>query len=189
MNRGFLGGFIVTERRGDRSGTGVNLAAESELDGVIGIAGRQPDDPARSADPRRILLTGATGFLGAFLLRALLEHARAEITCLVRADDDIEAAQRLRRTLVKYRPWDDQLAGRSVVAVAGDLTQPDLGLGAKRFAALAEDIDVVHHAGARVNQVEPYARLRLANVAATREVLRLATTTRSNPCTSCPHPT
>ncbi|MDP8934959.1 MAG: amino acid adenylation domain-containing protein, partial [Cyanobacteriota bacterium] len=40
-----------------------------------------------TAEPTRILLTGATGFLGAFLLRELLLQTQAEIYCLVRSDD------------------------------------------------------------------------------------------------------
>jgi nonribosomal peptide synthetase MxcG len=156
----------------------IDLDAESELDSEITIAGCLP---AATGDPRRILLTGATGFLGAFLLRALLEHTGAEIYCLVRAADDTEAADRLRSTLRHYRLWDDHLAGQAVVAVAGDLAEPDLGVGAKRFAELADDIDVIYHNGARVNHLEPYARLRPANVFGTREILRLATTTRLKP--------
>lgn len=148
----------------------VDFDAESELDAGITTDGCLPVE----VEPRRILLTGATGFLGAFLLQALLDHTDAEITCLVRATDDAQAADRLRDTLKRYHL-------RAVVAVAGDLAEPDLGVGAKRFAELAEDIDVIYHNGARVNHLEPYARLRPANVQGTREILRLATTIRLKP--------
>ena len=48
-------------------------------------------------DPRkmdRLFLTGATGFLGAFLLDELLRTTCAKIYCLVRAPDEVQALQR-----------------------------------------------------------------------------------------------
>ncbi|GGS49643.1 non-ribosomal peptide synthetase [Actinokineospora fastidiosa] len=153
-----------------------DLDREADLDPAITADGCLP-----AREPRRVLLTGATGFLGAFLLRALLDHSGVEVVCLVRAEDDNAAAERLRQTLHRYRLRDPGLADRTVVALAGDLAQPDLGLGRKRFAELAEDIDAVYHNGARVNHLEPYARLRPVNVSGTQEILRLATTTRVKP--------
>lgn len=161
---------------------GPDLASEAELDPMITAEGPAPADPERSVRPRRVLLTGATGFLGAFLLRELLDRTYAEISCLIRASDDAEAAERLRQTVRKYRLADDEhLNTARVTALAGDLGQPELGLGAKVFADLAEDVDVIYHNGARVNHLDSYARLRPANVSGTTEVLRLATTARLKP--------
>lgn len=125
-----------------------------------------------------MLLTGATGFLGAFLLDALRAQKDTEVVCLVRAADAAEAAARIRESLRRYR-LDDILT--SVVAVAGDLARPDLGLGPGGFAELAPGLDAVFHNGARVNHLEPYARLRAANVSGTREILRLAATAGGKP--------
>lgn len=58
--------------------------------------------------------------------------------------------------------------------VPGDLAQPLLGLGRERFEQLARLVDAVYHNGARVSAVDPYRRLREANVTGTQEVLRLA---------------
>jgi thioester reductase-like protein len=79
-----------------------------------------------------------------------------------------------------YRIWDDAYQGR-IVAVAGDLAAPGLGLDQSDWARLAQQIDTIYHNGARVNHIEPYTRLRAANVSGTREVLRLATTGRIKP--------
>jgi nonribosomal peptide synthetase MxcG len=176
-----LAQHLDAEPADDSPWAGIDLNAEAVPDSRITTAGCRLDAPVRAFDPGRVLLTGATGFLGAFLLQSLLEHTRAEIVCLIRAADDTQAADRLQRTLLKYLLWDNRLADRIVVAIAGDLTRPDLGVGAKRFVELAEDIDAIYHNGARVNHLEPYARLRLANVDGTSEVLRLATTTRLKP--------
>ncbi|WP_405162596.1 amino acid adenylation domain-containing protein [Nocardia sp. NBC_01499] len=136
--------------------------------------------PAHSGSPREVLLTGATGFLGAHLLRELLQRTDARILCLVRADSTEQGADRIRQALHRYRLWDDATAAR-IVAVPGDLAAPRLGLSDNDFARLGDSVDVIVHNGARVNHIDPYARLRTANVEGTRAVLRLATTRRLKP--------
>ncbi|MGW6395265.1 thioester reductase domain-containing protein, partial [Streptomyces sp. NPDC055103] len=132
------------------------------------------------ADPREILLTGATGFLGAFLLRDLLRTTRARVHCLVRGADPEEALARLRANLEWYRLLDG-IDEERVSVVLGDLEQERLGLSEERFDELARTVDVVYHNGARVHWLQPYAALRAANVAGTEEVLRLAARHRTVP--------
>ncbi len=136
--------------------------------------------PPHQGEPAAVLLTGATGFLGAFLLRELLEHTSATIHCLVRATDDHAARARILATAERYRIDLDARVHR-IVAVAGDLAQPRLGLDTARFDELAERIDTILHNGALVNHLEPYARMRAANVHGATEVLRLAATVRVKP--------
>ncbi|MCT2589003.1 amino acid adenylation domain-containing protein [Streptomyces sp. N2-109] len=152
----------------------VDLAAEAVLDPRITVGPScRERRPGEAADQENILLTGATGFLGSFLLRELLDRTHADIHCLVRAGDAEQAARRIRRSLVEYGLWNASTRSR-IVPVPGDLEKPLLGLSPERFNALADLTDVVYHNGARVNAVEPYARLRAANVSGTQEVLRLA---------------
>ncbi|MEU7425625.1 amino acid adenylation domain-containing protein [Streptomyces sp. NPDC040750] len=146
------------------------MRADIRLDD--GIAGFPA--PARPGGDRDILLTGATGFLGAFLLDELLRATHATVHCLVRADDDTSARRRLEKVLSGYGLADPARAHR-VRAFAGDLAAPRLGLPDPAWRALADRIDAVYHAGAAVNLVLPYEELRAATVDGTREVLRLAT--------------
>ncbi|KAJ5658984.1 hybrid NRPS/PKS enzyme [Penicillium longicatenatum] len=125
-----------------------------------------------------ILLTGATGFLGAFLLHDLLEATSAKIICLVRFtdpnDDDKPAAgARIRRNLLDLGLWNDSVMER-VEVLSGNLSRRRLGLSSDSFDDLASRVDVIVHAAATVNLVYPYAALRNANVGGTREILRLA---------------
>ena len=46
-------------------------------------------------------LTGATGFLGRYVARALLENTDTRIVCLVRGADDAEAQGKLRDALAQ----------------------------------------------------------------------------------------
>jgi thioester reductase-like protein len=61
-----------------------------------------------------------------------------------------------------------------VVPLPGDLAAPHLGLSPGEFRELARSTDVIYHAGALVNFIYPYQELRAANVAGTREIVRLA---------------
>lgn len=142
---------------------------------------RLPDDitgdrPPASNRCRDVLLTGATGFVGAQLLRELLTKTDATVHCLVRADDEVAARCRLTDNLRTYLLWDDAVADR-IVAVPGDLSTPRLGMSERDHQALAERIDAVVHNGALVNLILGYGAHRLANVAGTLSVLRLASTT------------
>lgn len=128
---------------------------------------------ALEAPPGAIFLTGATGFLGAFLLHELLMQTRANIYCLVRAANDREASRRIQQTLTEYQIWNDDTRSR-IVPVVGDLREPQFGLNAQTFQHLASMVDVIYHAGAQVNYLSPYATLKAANVQGTVEILRLA---------------
>jgi len=151
-----------------------HLAADATLPPEI-----RPDGLplADHEDPTAVLLTGATGYLGAFLLEQLLRRTRATVYCLVRAPDASHALARLRDAMIAYRIWSDDDLPR-IVAVPGDLAKLRLGLSDAAWDDLAERVDVVYHSGALVNFVYPYSALRAANVRGTEEVLRLACTRR-----------
>ena len=155
---------------------GPRLEDDVVLDEAIHARGRP--GPGREA-PKTVLLTGATGFVGAFLCAELLHQTRADVVCLVRAADAAEGAERVRAALESYG-----LAGagtRRLRVVPGDLAKPLLGLGDAAFDVLAERVDAIYHCGAWVNFVRPYRALKAANVLGTQEILRLATRGRLKP--------
>lgn len=138
----------------------------------------EPQAPAATGPMRSVLLTGANGFLGSFLLVELLRMKDPpRIYCLVRADSDVQAQQRLTEQLAEYG-----LAStlpETVQVLAGDLRDKQMALSEERYATLAQDIDTVFHCGADVNHLKPYAALRAANVDGTRHALRFAFTART----------
>lgn len=130
-------------------------------------------DQNRLEAPTAVFLTGATGFLGAFLLHELLQQTEARIFCLVRASSRREGLMRLRTTFTKYGLPTTHLIDR-VVPVPGNLNQPHFGLSSVQFARLADQVDMIYHSGAMVNFVKPYSALEAENVMGTREILKLA---------------
>lgn len=147
----------------------VDLRAEAVLEDGISPGGGTPKD---LRDAREVLLTGATGFLGAFLLDGLLRSTRARVHCLLRRREGEDPSETIAANLESYGLPTDRMD--RVTPVPGDLGEPLLGMDEERFDALALDVELVIHAGAAVNLVYPYAALKAPNVGGTREALRLA---------------
>jgi thioester reductase-like protein len=130
--------------------------------------------PTRAAaPPRRVLLTGATGFVGAHVLDALLRRTRAEVVCLVRAENAAAGLARVAAAMARYGLGAADLGAR-VVVVTGALDQPRCGLDATRWDGLAERLDAILHAGAMLHFLRGYRALRPHNVDATRWLIALA---------------
>ena len=115
-----------------------------------------------------VFLTGATGYFGAHILAELLRTDTQRVTCHVRNG----GVERVTRALEAHGLWDVSFDGR-IAAVAGDLEQPNLGLG-PQFEAIGSACDAVIHNGANVNYVLGFKQLRAANVTATQDALRIA---------------
>ena len=135
--------------------------------------------PARATAPSDILLTGATGFLGPFLISSLLGRTSYTLHTLIRATDEAHGLDRIVASLRRAQLWSPALEAEvraRVRVVCGDLAEPRLGIGEGEFRRLAEGVDAIVHNGALVNYVRTYDALRPANVAGTHELLRLAMT-------------
>ncbi len=129
----------------------------------------------------KILLTGATGFVGGFLLKELLQKTSAAVYCLIRAETIGEAEERLFKHSEYYGFTWSQEEKRRIVPILGDLSQPYLGLDETTWRQLENEIDVIYHNAAYVHHVLPYSQLKKANVGGTQEILRLACSGKLKP--------
>ncbi len=145
------------------------IEADSRLD-----AGYAPGPcPEFWQEPQSIFLTGATGFLGAFLLSELLEKTDAELHCLVRCNRPDDGRMRLIARLKSVQLWRPEYEKR-IIPVPGDLAAPAFGLDSQAFSELGGRLDMIYHNGARVDFLLPYSRLRGENVLGTRTILDMA---------------
>jgi thioester reductase-like protein len=152
------------------------LRAEAVLPGgIVPAAG-----PVAVPPYRDVLVTGGTGYTGAFLLRELLDRSGADIHVLVRPGADGDPAGRVRRAMAAYGLWRVDDAAR-LLCVAGDLGRPYLGLAPATYRRLAERVDLIVHNGASSNYALPYHALKPVNVLGTQEVLRFACAGRTKP--------
>jgi thioester reductase-like protein len=117
------------------------------------------------------LLTGATGFLGSYLLRDALVAGR-EVAVLVRPGRHASAQKRMEAVLDGFRHVMPNALPMPTV-IEGDLRRPDLGVDAPTRAWITRHCDRVIHCAAsldfRFRAGEPY----LSNVDGTRFVLEL----------------
>ncbi|MCX4026889.1 amino acid adenylation domain-containing protein [Endozoicomonas sp. SM1973] len=133
-----------------------------------------------NSHPKKILLTGVTGFVGAQLLHKLLKHTSAEIYCLVRANNKQQAWERIKAALTQQQLAVNEDESR-IIPVISDLSRPLLGLEEQEFDWLANECDAIYHNAAVVSIVRDYTSLRDVNVLATKELLKLAASNRVMP--------
>ena len=145
----------------------IDLAKEATLDDDI-----RASTELLSQQIEHVLLTGATGFVGRFLLCELLRETTATVSCLVRAPSEREARNRIKHSLLSWDLWRDEFEPR-ILAVPGDLRRLRLGLNDTDYESLA-DADSIIHCGASMNHLETYATAKVANVVGMKDLLRLA---------------
>jgi thioester reductase-like protein len=114
-------------------------------------------------------VTGATGFIGRFLIAELLENREGTIYCLCRAGslDKLDA--------LKDRLGDDE----RIVPIVGDLSKPRLGVDDKEIERLTGNIEHFFHLAAIYDLTADADSQRAANVEGTRHALQLAEAVRA----------
>ncbi|WP_410873122.1 carboxylic acid reductase [Nocardia sp. A7] len=158
-----------------------DLTLEKFLD--VEAAVRVPaNDPAKT-----VLITGANGYLGRFLLLAWLEKLAPQggrVICVVRGGDAVAARERLDAAFESDSELDTHyqlLAKDTLEVLPGDIGEPNLGLSQSTWDRLAAEVELIVHSAALVNHVLPYAQLFGPNVVGTAEIIRLALTTTRKP--------
>jgi len=132
-------------------------------------------------DCKNVFVTGVTGFVGAYLIKALAEQRGGKgvkIFAHVRAADEEKGMERIISNMKRFNCWNDDFR-RYIVPVTGDLNLPYLGMTPEKFASLADEIDMVIHNGAVLNFVLPYLQMKRTNVLGTAECLRFVCTGRA----------
>lgn len=166
-----------------RSGQAVEENKEAEppyaksLDELV----KTLDTKYQTADPDALspssgatfFLTGATGFLGAYLVKDILERGNTRLIAHVRGAKDVSfAKERLIRSLKGYLLWQDLWEDR-ISCVLGDLSKPRLGLDDASWEHVAKTADVVVHNGAYVHWIARYEQMIHSNVLSVIDAMKL----------------
>lgn len=121
---------------------------------------------AEALDGKRIVITGATGFLGTNLVERLLRSVPGcELALLIRPGRKSNVNQRMRREILRNDAFDrlraelgndgfDAMCARRVTAIAGDVGTDGLGLDDQGRAVLSA-CDIVIHSAATVSFDSP----------------------------------
>lgn len=110
-------------------------------------------------------VTGATGFIGRFLVAELLKRSDARIYVLVRAGSESKFNLLCRQT---------GGSPEQLIAITGDLTQPQLGISAGDMARLQAQVSHFFHLAAIYDLKAPAAPQHRTNIEGTRNALHAA---------------
>ncbi|CAC5423670.1 unnamed protein product [Mytilus coruscus] len=151
-------------------------------------------DNNRNYTHGKVLLTGATGFLGSFILRELLLQTECFIICLLREVQDTTPYRRLEKSLrlfgilppSKGNPSEKQTLVQSKFAkrvniIHGDVSLMNFGMTEEKYYHQSTDINFIIHAAAYVNRVQPYPAFVAPNVTGTEHVVMFSCTGKIKP--------
>ncbi len=144
------------------------------VDGELAIIGGAYRGGGPACDA--IFVTGATGFLGARIVRELLLNTTDQVLCLVRAPDEETGRTRVLSAITAQGLEVQRNQETRIVPVLGDLSRHLLGLPREAFEALSMRAKCVFHCGAQVSLMADRHVLWPTNVCGTREILRLVAT-------------
>jgi amino acid adenylation domain-containing protein/thioester reductase-like protein/non-ribosomal peptide synthase protein (TIGR01720 family) len=126
-------------------------------------------------DYRNILLTGATGFLGSYLLRDILTETGAAVFVPVRGKSEEECLQRLAQKLSYYfgPEFFDKYKDR-ITVLKSDLSAENLSLDKERYDSLSQKIDCIINPAANVKHYGPYQEFYVSNVKSVDNLIAFA---------------
>ena len=133
---GLLGALNQKEFNDAQKTTLEQMRADAVLDPDIVPEALGRGSPVAPGDARRIFLTGATGFLGAFLLNELLRKTGAEVHCLVRPrreGTEEGPLAPIRANLKRYGLWGSRGTGTAFTRSLGTSKSPGSG-SRKRYS-------------------------------------------------------
>jgi hybrid polyketide synthase/nonribosomal peptide synthetase ACE1 len=171
MNSGTLGGMAkVVESRVTPP---LDWEAETSVSDLVARPSSSTDDAGvadAETSPIKIILSGATGYLGRHLLARLVADPRiGVVTCLVR---DVDAASSAH----------EAFASPKVQLIQADLSQPTPNNNNTQLSdALAKDASAIVHCAANRSFFDNYASLRAINVSSVKQLAQLALSANNAP--------
>jgi len=151
----------------------IDLSVEAVLEEEI-----KPLGNAGSVNTSKdVLLTGATGFVGRYLLHEIFESSNVDVHCIVRAKTEEEGLARVKNSLLEFQLWDEAYTARLHI-ILGDLAKENLAIEEGDYAVLCEKIDKIYHSATYMNHLADYEFLKEVNVGGLKSLLKFATTGR-----------
>jgi thioester reductase-like protein len=150
-------------------------------DGMLSNDIQAVGDITPPSKAENIFLIGATGIVGPYLLRHLLDNTKANIYCLMHHRHG-EHAKNYLLTQLERDGLDKHLDHARIHIVHGNIAEKKLGLNVETYQFLAQKVDVIFHNAAWTNHIRPYAAedeeqadIRNTNALSVHRTLALAT--------------
>lgn len=122
-----------------------------------------------------ILITGATGYLGAHILSEIVEKTHTNILCLIRGKNEVDCVLRLRNVLAFYFGLErsEEILLR-VKVVKGNVTAFNLGTDAEAYQRICREVDTIIHCAAITDHVGKPEIFYKTNVLGTKMITSFA---------------
>lgn len=152
---------------------------QHDLEACVSLPTLPSPLPSNSIRNRVALITGATGFIGGFLLKELLHNNSFEsYTCIVRAENEASGFQRVRANLLSKGTPEELITPELISIRVGDVLESNFGLPEKEFSRLSACVDHLFHFAATMNWVTPFNNDTLANIAALKTAVQFCGTSQ-----------
>ncbi|MDD5774469.1 MAG: SDR family oxidoreductase [Candidatus Omnitrophica bacterium] len=127
---------------------------------------------------KEIFLTGATGFLGSYLLKLFLDNDH-KVFALARSKYGMDAKSRIIKTLGF---WDKTVLKKinNLEIIEGSICKKNLGISKTTSTRLSKHVNEIFHAAALTELNVPFKHIRDVNVRGTKNVLDMALTWNKN---------
>lgn len=149
-----------------------NTLEQIQTDAVLGPDLR-PEWTGAAGTSNTALITGATGFLGRYIVARLLQASDQNLILLARATSDQTVQDRVRAILAEIGIDLARFPGR-VQILQGDIAQDAFGLDPVIYQTCANAVTTIYHCSAMVDWVRDYGRLCAVNVEGVRHMIRFA---------------
>ncbi|MEB6044601.1 non-ribosomal peptide synthase/polyketide synthase [Staphylococcus pseudoxylosus] len=124
---------------------------------------------------KNVLLTGATGFFGIYMLNNLLEDTDFNIYVMVRSNKEVSGETKLYRNWVYYfeSQIDPEYAER-IHIIEGNIELEKLGMTSETYESLSQKIDMIVNAAANVSHFATTDASYGANVGGIEQLIQFA---------------
>lgn len=122
---------------------------------------------------QQILLLGATGFLGVYLLHEVLLQTKAQVVLIIRHKPNVELRLQDRFAYYFGTGTFEQYSDR-IQIVKGDLVKENMGLSSQVYDALSQSIDVIINSAALVKHMGENNEFKSVNVDVVERIIKFA---------------
>jgi len=131
--------------------------------------------------PHHILLTGATGFVGAHLLSEILATSTACIHCPIRCTDALSGLARIFQIMERYEITINRDDWARIHVYPSDISEDNMGIVKADYLSLAKKIDKVYHSASAVNFIMPYSYMKRDNVTGLKKIIEFCVLEKTKP--------
>lgn len=126
------------------------------------------------AEKKTVFITGATGFLGAHLVKLLLEETNFNLILLIRGGSQAEAENRFHHLLKKIHKDDINTFIGRIAVLRGSLANEFLELDQTTRNSICQRIEEIYHCAALAEFQKSLEEVRRVNVLGTENLLKFA---------------